>query len=141
MIRFKKTSNREFCTMTALFGYNLLKTDDVFRRQFLGAAVGEEAILRNYRVTRFVRPYPTIEAFPDNSVAGLLFRDVSDESIILLDRRAISDGMARQKFDVMVGDEIVSADAYVPGDVSLIVRRGVAKPVRRYCGHVEVAAA
>ena len=99
------------------------------------------ATLRGYSVTRFVGPYPTIEASPDSSVIGLFFRDVSEESIILLDRRAVSDGMIRQKFDVMVGDEIVSADAYVLGDDSLIVRHGVAKPVRRYCGHFEVAAA
>ena len=118
--------------MPSLFGYNRLATDVNFRRQFLGEAIGENATLKGHSVTR-VGPYRTLEPEENSSVTGLLFRDVSDESLRKLDRQAAADGMTRHQFDVISGDATISyAEAYVLGNHSLRIRRGVTKPVIRY---------
>ena len=116
--------------MPSIFGYNRLATDEAFKRQFLGDAVGVHATLPGYRVVRFIGPYPTIQQSEDSSVSGLLFKDVPDADLRCLDRTAKSDGMTRQKFEVTAEGEKITAYAYVLDGSNLLVRRGVPKPVQ-----------
>ncbi len=99
--------------MTHLFTYGSLMFEDVWHRLVKGNYLAQKATLSHYERRAIKNDvYPVIFPLEDASVEGVVYYDVSDEDLVILDTFE-GEYYERKEVELLVEGRYVKAAAYV----------------------------